>query len=147
MKLCFKCLSDAHQMRNCSGRLCDVNGYGKPHHRLLHRRSYKNVQQKQNVENVDGVSNLSSMRSSGVLPVIPLTIGGGSKTLKTFALCNSGASLSFVDESLMKTLNLTGQSVNLNVARIHGTSDNSSKRLLVNIGDQRRKGQRKYHCL
>ena len=43
LKLCFKCLSDAHQMRNCSGRLCDVDGCGKPHHRLLHR-SCKNVE-------------------------------------------------------------------------------------------------------
>ena len=135
LKLCFKCLSDAHQMNNCSGRLCDVNGCGKPHHRLLHR-PYKNVEQKKNVENVEEVSNLSSMRSSGVLPVIPVTIGSGSKTLKTFALCDSGASLSFVDESLMKTLNLTGQPVDLNVAGIHGTSDISSKRLRVRIGDQ-----------
>ena len=82
LKLCFKCLSDAHQMRNCSGRLCSVNGCGKPHHRLLHR-PYKNVEQKQNV---DEVSNLSSMRSSGVLPVIPVTVGSGSKTLKR-SLC------------------------------------------------------------
>ena len=135
LKLCFKCLSDAHQMRNCSGRLCDVNGCGKPHHRLLHR-TYKNVEQKKNVENVDEVSNLSSMRSSGVLPVIPVLIGSGSKTVKTFALCDSGASLSFVDESLMKALNLMGQPVDLNVAGIHGTSDISSKRLRVKIGDQ-----------
>ena len=135
LKLCFKCLSDAHQMRNCSGRLCDVNGCGKPHHRLLHR-PYKNEDQKQNVENVDEVSNLSSMRSSGVLPVIPVSIGSGSKTVTTFALCDSGASLSFVDESLMKTLNLTGQPVDLNVAGIHGASDISSKRLRVGIGDQ-----------
>ena len=76
------------------------------------------------------------MRSSGVLPVIPVTIGSGSKILKTFTLCDSGASLSFVDESRMKTLNLTGQPVNLNVAGIHGTSDISSKRLRINIGDQ-----------
>ena len=138
LKLCFKCLSDAHQMRNCSGRLCDVNGCGKPHHRLLHR-PYKNEDQKQNVENVDEVSNLSSMRSSGVLPVIPVSIGSGSKTVKTFALCDSGASLSFVDESLMKTLNLTGQPVDLNVAGIHGASDISSKRLRVRIGDQQGK--------
>ena len=135
LKLCFKCLSDAHQMRNCSGRLCDVNGCGKPHHRLLHR-PYKNEEQMQNVENVDEVSNLSSMRSSGVLPVIPVSIGSGRKTVKTFALCDSGASLSFVDESLMKALNLTGQPVDLNVAGIHGTSDISSKRLRVKIGDQ-----------
>ena len=45
LKLCFKCLSDANQMRNCSGRLCNVSGCGKPHHRLLHR-PYKNVEQK-----------------------------------------------------------------------------------------------------
>ena len=138
LKLCFKCLSDAHQMRNCSGRLCDVNGCGKPHHRLLHR-PYKNEEQMQNVENVDEVSNLSSMRSSGVLPVIPVSIGSGRKTVKTFALCDSGASLSFVDESLMKALNLTGQPVDLNVAGIHGASDISSKRLRVRIGDQQGK--------
>ena len=54
-------------------------------------------------------------------------------------MCDSGASLSFVDESLMKTLNLTGQPVDLNVAGIHGTSDISSKRLRVRIGDQDRK--------
>ena len=135
LKLCFKCLSDAHQMRNCSGRLCDVNGCGKPHHRLLHR-PYKNEEQMQKVENVDEVSNMSSMRSSGVLPVIPVSIKSGSKTLKMFALCDSGASLSFVDESLIKTLNLTGQPVDLNVAGIHGTSDINSKRLRVKIEDQ-----------
>ena len=29
LKLCFKCLSDAHQARNCSDRLCNVNGCGR----------------------------------------------------------------------------------------------------------------------
>ena len=76
------------------------------------------------------------MKSSGALPVIPVMIGSGSKTLRTFAFCDSGASLSFVDESLMKTLNLTGQPVDLNVAGIHGTSVISSKRLRVRIGDK-----------
>ena len=36
----------------------------------------------------------------------------------------------------MKTLNLTGQPVDLNVAGIHGKSDISSERLRVKIGDQ-----------
>ena len=133
MRKFFSCLSDAHRMRPCSGRHCDVIGCGKPHHRLLHR-PYNNVEQKQNVENVEEVSNLSSItRSSGVLPVVLVTIPSGSKTLKAFALCDSGASLSFVDESLMKTLNLTGQLVDLNVAGIHGTSDVSSKKLRINV--------------
>ena len=93
-------------------------------------------EQKKKVENVEEVYNLSSMRSSGVLPVIPVKKESGSKALKTFALCDSGASLSFVDESLMKTLNLTGQPVESNVAGIDGTSDISSKRRRVKIGDQ-----------
>ena len=38
----------------------------------------------------------------------------------------------------MKTLNLTGQPVDLNVAGIHGTSDISSKRLRVRIGSSRK---------
>ena len=36
----------------------------------------------------------------------------------------------------MKALNLTGQPVDLIVEGIHGTSDISSKRLRVKIGDQ-----------
>ena len=122
-------------MRTCSGRLCDVSGYGKSHQKLLHR-PYKNVEKKQHVETVDGVSNLSSMRSTGVLPVVPVTIGSGSKALKTIALCDSGASLLFVDESLMKTQYLTRQPVDLNVAGIHGTSDIGSKCIRVKTGDQ-----------
>ena len=71
-----------------------------------------------------------------MLPIIAVTIRSGSKTLKTFALCDSGASLSFLDESLMKVLNLTEQPVDWNVAEIHGTSVISSERLRVKIGDQ-----------
>ena len=94
------------------------------------------MEQKKNIENVDDVSRLTSTRSSGLLPVIPVTIGSGSKTLKMFALCDYGASLSFVNESLMKALNLTGQPIDLIVAGIHDTSDISSNRLRVRIEDQ-----------
>ena len=89
-----------------------------------------------NFWNVSEVSNLSSKRSSGLLPFFPVMIKSGRESLKTFALCDSGASLSFIVESLMKALNLTGQPNHLNVAGIDGTSDVSSKRFRVNIGDQ-----------
>ena len=123
------------QLFEATVHAANIDDSVKMNHRLLHQ-PYKNEEQIQNVENVDEVSNLSSMKSSGVLPVIPVTVGSGNKPLKTFALCDSGASLSFVDESLTKTLNLTGQPVDLNVAGIRGTSDISSKRLRVRIGDQ-----------
>ena len=115
LRLRFNGLLDAQQMRNCTCRFRDDNDCGKPHHRLLHR-PYKNEEQKKTVENVEEVYNLSSMRSSGVLPVIQITIGCGSKTLETFALCHSGASLSFVDGSLMKAPTLKGERIDLNVA-------------------------------
>ena len=79
-----------------------------------------------------------SMRSSGLHPVFPVTIRSGSKTLETVALCDSGASLSFVDARLTKVLNLTGRPVDLNVGGIHETSDVSSKRLRVKFEDQDR---------
>ena len=133
--LCFKCMSDADQARNCIGRMCDGNGCGKFHDRLLNR-PYKTVEQKQSIENVEEVSNLSSMRCSGVLLVIPVTTRSGLESLKSFVLYNSRESLSFIDESLLKALNLTGQPVDLIVSGFHGTSDISCKRLRVKIGDQ-----------
>ena len=76
------------------------------------------------------------MRSNGVFPVFSVTIRSDSKSLKTLALCNSGASMSYVDENLKKALHSTGQVDDLIVAGTHGTSDISSKRIRVKIGDQ-----------
>ena len=53
----------------------------------------------------------------------PVTIGNGSETLKTFALCD-GACIFIVNASLM------------NVAGVHGTTDINSKTFQVRIGDQ-----------
>ena len=53
-------------------------------------------------------------------------------------MCDSGASLSFVDARLTEVLNLTGRPVDLNVGGIHETSDVSSKRLRVKFEDQDR---------
>ena len=78
LRLCFEILADAHQARNCTGRICDVSGCGRPHHILLHW-PYKNVEQKQSCENVEQVPNLSSMRSSGVLLVVAVKIGSWRK--------------------------------------------------------------------
>ena len=71
-----------------------------------------------------------------MLPVTPVRIGSGCKTLKTFTLRNFGAILSFVDESLLKALYLTEQLVESNVTGTHETSDTSSKQLRVKIRDQ-----------
>ena len=134
-KLCFKCLSDAHQAKNCTGTRCNVNICGKSYHRLLYRLC-KTLEQKQSDENDEEVSNLSSMRSSGVLPVIPVTISSRRGSLQTLVLCSFGASVSFMDESFTKASSLTGKPVDLKVGGIHGTSDISSRRLRFKIGDQ-----------
>ena len=88
------------------------------------------------LKNGKAVSNLFSRRGSGVLPVTPVTLGSGIKTLKSLALCDSGVRLSSVDERLMKALNLMGLPVDMNVAGINATSDICTKRVRVKIGDQ-----------
>ena len=95
------------------------------------------------LKTVEEVSNLSSIRSTGVLPVIPVTKGSASRTLEMFALSDFGGSLSFVVESLIKTSSLTVQTVELNVAGIHGTSDIINKRFHIKLGDRDRKVEEK----
>ena len=81
-----------------------------------------------------------------MLPVIPVSIGSGRKTLKTLALCDFAASLSFVDKTLVKALKLTKQLVELNVAGIHGTLNISSERIKVDMGSQGRKVYEIFHA-
>ena len=73
------------------------------------------------------------MKSSGILPVIPVTIQVGKKQESTLALCDSGASLSFMDKTLADKLNAHGEEVDLSVAGIHGTNDVKCERFTVGI--------------
>ena len=74
-----------------------------------------------------------SLKSSGILLVIPVIIQLGKKQESTLALCDSGASLSFIDKTLADKLNAHGEEIDLGVAGIHGTNDVKCERFTVGI--------------
>ena len=138
LRLCFKCLSYSHKARILLWQTLRRQWLQKPQHRLLHR-PYKNVEQKKNVENVDEFSNevfnekqwSASRHFSNDREWVQIT-----ENVRFVRLKSKSLVCRFVDESIMKALNLTGQPVELTFAGIHGTSDISSKILRVNNGDQ-----------
>ncbi len=66
----------------------------------------------------------------------PLTLINGNVKTMTLALCDSGASRSFIDESLKDLLGFAGKAVNLNIAGIHGTEHKRSERQTVDLAAQ-----------
>ena len=55
------------------------------------------------------------------------------KKESTWALCDSGASLSFIDRTLADKLNVHGEEIDQSVAGIHGTNDVKCERFTVGI--------------
>ena len=51
----------------------------------------------------------------------------------TLALCDYGASLSFIDKTLAERLNAHGEEIDLSVAGIHGTNDGKCERFTLGI--------------
>ena len=73
------------------------------------------------------------MKSSGILPVLPVIIQVGKRQESTLALCDSGSSLSFMDNEFADKLNAHSEEVDLSVAGIHATNDVKCERLTVGI--------------
>ena len=134
LKLCFCCLAGKHIVKDCTYKACGVKGCIRRHHRLLHRET--SGQPKENraedpQQREEASSAFCSLKSSGILPVIPVTIQVGKKQESTLALCDSGASLSIMDKTLAAKLNAHGEEVDLSVAGIHGTNDVKCERFTV----------------
>ena len=122
LKLCFCCVAGKHVVKGCTDKVFGVKGCSRRHHRLLHREAngrpkdsgVEDPQQKAEVN-----SAFRSLKSSGILPLIPIIIQVGKKNKEsTMALCESGASLSFIDNTLAEKLNAHGEEIDLSVAGI-----------------------------
>ena len=136
LKLCFCCLAGKHVVKDCTYKACGVKDCNRRHHRLLHRET--NERQKGSgtedpQQKEEANSAFCSLKSSGILPVIPVIIQIGKKQESTLALCDSGASLSFIDKELANKLNAHGEEIDLSVTGIHGTNDVKCERFTVGI--------------
>ena len=77
LKLCFCCLAGKHIVKDCTYKACGVKGCIRRHHRLLHRET--SGQPKENraedpQQREEASSAFCSLKSSGILPVIPVTV-------------------------------------------------------------------------
>ena len=136
LKLCFCCLAGKHVGKDCTYKACGVKGCNRRHHRLLHREANERPKEsgvEDPQQKAEANSAFCSLKSSGILPVIPVIIQIGKKQETTLALCDSGASLSFIDKELANKLNAHGEEIDLSVAGIHGTNDVKFERFTLGI--------------
>ena len=127
LKLCFCCLR-SHLIKDCkSDRLCGVNGSTRKHNKLLHSDAQKTEKDKKldepQSQNRAGGSSILSTGSSGFLQLIPISIANEKRSVETIALCDTGSTVSFLDQTLVSLLKLKGKESVMSVAGFHGLSD------------------------
>ena len=115
LKLSFCCL-DPHMIKDCkSERVCGVNGCTKKHNRML-LLVFENSENDRKSEdprsrNRAGSSSMLSTGNSGFLQFIPISIGSDKRCVETIALCDTGSTVSFMDQSLVSLLRLKGKRI------------------------------------
>ena len=141
LKLCFCCLN-SHLIKDCkSERVCGVNGCTKKHNRLLHSDAQKidNVTNDKKTEDSApqsraGSSAMMSTGNNGFLQLIPISIGNEKRCVETIALCDTGSTVSFMDQTLVDLLRLKGKESVMSVAGIHGLSDMKTQIVTAKVG-------------
>ena len=107
--LCFRCLVAKHIGRNCKGGVvCGIQGCQSSHNKLLHR-----MQQKYS----DEMGKRSDECSFRTIPVI---LKNGDTQVKVNALLDSASSKSFINDSIARKLQLTGNQKTVHVNVLNG---------------------------
>ena len=131
-KLCFCCLNGGHRANQCSlKRTCGRDGCAKKHNRLLHRDQKTVSEPKTSDCSTNPV--LTANACSGLLQVVSVRLSNGTKKVDTFAVCDTGSTLSFIDDDIRRQLHVEGEKLTLSVAGINGTKDMVSERVAVEL--------------
>ena len=131
LKLCFNCFSP-YLFKDCkSTTTCRQSGCDKRHHKLLH--------QDRQPATITATTTLNrAIRLPSLLPILPVTLSCGSRTLDTYALLDSGSSLTLLTDAaarqLVPDLEPNGT---ITVAGVHSTNELLVASLQVTIGPYR----------
>ena len=69
----------------------------------------------------DATKAVATMITQGGLPVVRIKLVNGNHSLSVLAICGTVSSISFVDKSILSTLQLQSRKASLSVAGIHGS--------------------------
>ena len=119
-RLCFNFLRLGHMSKDCKSRTCSVPSCGKRHNRLLH----SDIPKRDTAKNVsDAKRAVATSITQWGLPAVRIKLTNRDLSQNVLAMCDSGSSILFVDNSVVSTLQFQGRKAALSIAGIHGSLD------------------------
>ena len=119
-RLCFNCLRPGHRSKDCKSRTCSVSNCGRRHNQFLHSDFLK---KEATTSASDATTAVATMITQRGLPVVRVKLVIENHSLRVLTMCDRGSSISFVDKSIVSTLQLQGPKASLSVAGIHGSQN------------------------
>lgn len=167
LKLCFRCLGNNHRGTDCRRvRMCGINGCSASHHRLLHRESIDQRQQR-----TDPVHNTPSPQTSGraleqqktaeskkesahvmslvtnskqpgfvSMRTVPVYLQNNGRRMKVNALLDDASTTTYVNSDIVAELGVQGKDENITINVIDNnqeTLNTTSVRLEIVSMDDR----------
>ena len=120
---CFRCLKVGHEMSKCEVEQgCTVKDCKNPkHHALLHRFAETRSEKDCSVLCAATESIIKLVRP--YFMTIPVKIRCGEKEVTSYALLDSGSQRTFLQESLVKTLNVRGEKQSVSIQTLSSRSN------------------------
>ena len=109
-------LKPGHWPKYYKNRASSVSNWGKPHNKLFDSDFSKKWT---TTGASDATTAVATMITQGGFPVVRRKLVYGNHSLSVLAMCNTESSISFVDRSLVSTLQLQDRKASLSAAGIH----------------------------
>ena len=117
-RLCFNCLRTVHRSKDCKSRTWSLPNCGRRHSKLL----LSEFSRKEATTSAsDATTAVATTITQGGLPVVRVKLVDGNHSLSVLAISDRESSISFVDKSIVSTLQLQGRKGSFSIAGIHGS--------------------------
>ena len=123
-RLCFSCLLTGHPTKDCpSKQICNINGCKFPHHKLLHGQT-QNFTRSNSDYRPETVTHSNENFADGqvLLRILAVELKGTKGTIKTYAMCDEGSTITLVDCSLAKKVGFAGRTDSLSFTGVCGVN-------------------------
>ena len=115
--LCFRCLNTGHMIGSCSAKEgCSVDGCKKPNHHSLLHMPLKDSEGETRPAVLHSICSCKEEKGRlPYLPVLPVKVKSGNKTLTTYALLDTGSQQTFCSSKLADSLGTSGPECSMEI--------------------------------